>query len=224
MFGAPTNVPHGKMKFSELGQQINAAPVAPNLGGDVNKTPKAFSENQKYVFETHQKFIQPMEEGLKELKSHDQPAKLDIVQNQLQKIKLITLRLENRLEQLKAETKQAKDSSIQQYREFQHSGPSGIKQLQSGHLVSMELPIDFFQGSLKSMEERLAVLQHDIRSFSLQLEDFNELDRGDNAYGMRSKIGAKQIANLIRRQNDQFIRIAAALSDIHTEKERYIEF
>ena len=213
------------------GPGVPAAPKAGQGGGNIKEDmqydhPTLSNTSLKAKLKaTSVSFVKPMNEKLKKLESTTFASNHDPERQRaaLSKIKVAMIKLCARQEQMLSEAKRFKDQTQRQCDDARRYGLEKIKEEGNGHgrgrLQQTRLPNPFFQGALDNMDQRLQSVALEIDEFRQLLEisySTVESERmGGAGYGQRVKIGAQQLVQVIQRQHEAYLRIAASVAELH---------
>ena len=194
------------------------------------------SEAAKMIIETYTQFKEPMTEGLNELEKIEDIRELTLLEQELRKMRLSVLKLENRHVALCKEVSEMRETSNEQLQHARRFGRAGLDQIKkrTGHYqvgmrgghygqfdyVQDEIPNAFYVAALKKLEKRLALCTEDVRQFSLQLNvSINNMSSHTNTYGHRMNVGPKQIVKILQHQNEMFGKVSSHIASLHKEVE-----
>ena len=194
------------------------------------------AEAAKMIIETYTQFKEPMTEGLNELEKIEDIRELTLLEQELRKMRLSVLKLENRHVALCKEVSEMRETSNEQLQHARRFGRAGLDQIKkrTGHYqvgmrgghygqfdyVQDEIPNAFYVAALKKLEKRLALCTEDVRQFSLQLNvSINNMSSHTNTYGHRMNVGPKQIVKILQHQNEMFGKVSSHIASLHKEVE-----
>lgn len=191
------------------------------------------------VDRTFSEFKQPQKLAIASI-AKSKGAAFDEMKDHLRTLHLSVLKVENQQLELQRNIRPFLEEIKHLSRDVRISGTNGIQQLKQkssalaaygrsagGIVIDENLPNSFFVAAAERLEARLSVCAEGVRYFAHQLQaKISALDRtnpasvaGQNMYGQVMRIGASQLLEVLRDQNEAFMRVAGSVAEVHRATE-----
>lgn len=221
-------------------QQQQLVPAGPAISIDTRFTD--LPEGYKAILEkTSADYKAPMRAGLDEVARFN-PQAIDELSLELSRTNLVAMQLKSRQEQLLAEIGTFQSEAKRNAQNARDFGARGLVQIErrggvagsGAYLRTEELPTGFYLEVAERLEGRLRACVADIDHLAAQLgtamvvvADYDAPSSSSSSsssssggyggvYGSQ-RVGPQQLVRLIQRQGDAFLRVAAAVSEVHAE-------
>ncbi len=202
---------------------------------DIGAVPSA-GHYKSEIDRTQTEFKLPMRTKLQEI-SALKGTMFQTMADELGKIQLSLIKMENKQIALLNDTKPLLEEIKTTVKDIRFHGMNGLQQIRtrcSGLssannnvivpllLLDEDLPNSYYLSLAERLESRLTNCIQEIRYFSVQVNARitalnNSKSMNKDQYGQTVRIGAKQVLELIKFQNESFLSITALVAVVHRE-------